>query len=334
MILRRSTREIRLINSHCATVHKIYGAKRLRAVLAFSALSTMSIPRVQAWNSTPRHYITEGPNDMKLTPTGHAEVFADSKSVSTKSSKNAILEIRKIAGKRASLYAKDFDKNAKLFQQMRDVDRLRWSDLEVGALLGKGTFNHVREVSLGGKGLRSQGPRAGQDCSEASLDTAEIFSESFDGHDVDIDESALSHTDKQFALKYIASQYLNAKVDFSDCAIDIVMEAKVLACLSHPNIIKLHAVRGGSLSRAFTRGRGYFLILDRVHVTLDARIRSWAENESSMSKVDRIAQLNGRLKSVVLGVVRGMKYLHKNKVIYRYVSFELNDGFMATAHSR
>ena len=264
---------------------------------------------------------------MKLSLSRREAYCEDSKSILTKSSsKKAINENCKIAGRAASLYAKDFDKNSNLQLQMREVDGLRWSDLEVGTLLGRGAFSHVHEVSLRDKGDGPPTLATGQDNSDASLETAEIFSESFNGHDAELYENLnieVSGTGISFALKCIDPQHLKGKRDFSNCAIDIVMEAKVLACLSHPNIIKLHAVTAGSVSRAFTRRRGYFLILDRVQGTLDERILTWADDESAMSKVERIVRLDDRLKSVVLGVVRGMKYLHKNMVIYRYASFEI-----------
>lgn len=289
----------------------------------------MSIPRSRALNTAPRRSLSQDLKDMKLSPTGTG-ASVDSRTMVTKSPRKPIPEVCKIAGKNASLYAKDFDKNSTLRLQMRQVDGLRWSDLEVGELLGTGAFCIVREVRLKDRGNRSQTQMTGQEDSEASLDTTEIFNnssifnESSTSQDADIQDSARAEVDTStsFALKCLDPQHLKGELNFSDCAIDLVMEAKILACLSHPNIIKLHAVTGGSVSRAFTRRKGYFLVLDCLNGSLEERICTWANEELSMSNVERVVRLDDRLKSVIIGVVRGMRYLHKNKVIYRYAFIE------------
>ena len=252
----------------------------------------------------------------------------DSRTVVTKSPKKTIPEMRLIAGKNASLYAKDFDKNSMLSLKMSQVDGLRWSDLDVGEFLGKGASCRVHKVRLKNKRNRPLTQMAGQEDSEASLDTAGVFIESSICHDSEITDSAPSEVDTSttFALKCLDPQHFEGERNFSDSAIDLVMEAKVLACLSHPNIIKLHGITAGSVSRAFTRRRGYFLILDRLYGSLEDKIRTWVDEELSMSNVERVVRLDDRLKSVILGVVRGMRYLHKNNVIYRYAILKNDDS--------
>lgn len=260
-------------------------------------------------------------------------------------------DICKSAGKKASLYGKDFDKHSALAQQQQARQRvtttLRWSDLEVGQLLGSGTFCHVYEVSLREKKEPPPPPPFARKedlaASNTSLDLWELFSKSgiarhddttTTGEDTSpgtaSSASSRSYNNnnktvppKSFALKHLDPHYLKGKHDFADCAIDLVMEAKILGCLSHPNVIKLFAVTGGSVSKVFTRKGGYFLLLERLHGALDERIRNWADADisSSASKRDRAKKLEDRLKSVAVGVARGMKYLHKNKVIYRYVHY-------------
>ena len=266
---------------------------------------------------------------MKLSPLGNG-ACVDSRKVLTKSPKKTIPETRKIAGEKASLYAKDFDKNSNLRLKMRQVEGMRWSDLKVRELLGRGAFCIVSKVRLKDEGNRSPTQISGQEDSEASLNTAEIFNDSsiFNdspvSQDAEVQDSAPSEVDTRtsFALKCLDPQLLKGEQNFSDCAIDLVIEAKILACLSHPNIVHLHAVTGGSVSRAFARRKGYFLILDRLYGSLEERIRTWTDEELSMSNVERIVRLDDRLKSVIIGVVRGMRYLHKNNVIYRYAFFE------------
>ena len=55
------------------------------------------------------------------------------------------------AGEEALRYAVDFDQNsqlAKRTRRRRKVSQLRWSEIQVGKLLGEGNFSHVYEVKL------------------------------------------------------------------------------------------------------------------------------------------------------------------------------------------
>lgn len=311
-------------------------------------------------NIAPKDDLSTMCGDLKISPSGimdnnnnsnnsksHNARLRTSKAdhvVSARSSLKAETpDMCKIAGKEASRYGKDFDKKASaLRQQTREINELRWSDLEVGKLLGTGAFCHVFEVTLKDKSKSLSTETAMLDTSDASIDVWELFHDSgitkeaarhatsssnqtADNDNDDDDENDHNNNDivkvktTCFALKCLHPQYLKGKRDFADCAIDLVMEAKILACLSHPNIIKLHAVTAGSISKVFTKKGGYFLLLDRLFGSLDERIRDWAPAEISMSSSERRTALTHRLKSVALGVARGMAYLHRNMVIYRYV---------------
>ena len=267
-------------------------------------------------------------NNSRMRPSKADQVVAARSSL-----KPEIPDMCKIAGKEASRYGKDFDKLSALRQQTREINEMRWSDLEVGKLLGTGAFCHVYEVTLKDKSKSLTAEKAMLDGSDASIDVWELFHDSGITKEARLDprpahEVANNNNDSVkvtttcFALKCLHPQYLKGKRDFADCAIDLVMEAKILACLSHPNIIKLHAVTAGSISKVFTKKGGYFLLLDRLYGSLDERIRDWAANEISMSKSERTTTLGQRLQSVAFGVARGMAYLHRNMVIYRYVKLK------------
>ena len=240
---------------------------------------------------------------------------------SRKSTKQEVPELCKIAGKEASRYGKDFDRHSMLGQHARKTSELRWSDLEVGKLLGTGAFCHVYEVTVREMARPSTKDKEGLQASDSSIDVWDLFNKSGINQEVAQNNSNERANDNKgttsFALKHLDPQYMNGKHEFADCAIDLVMEAKILACLRHPNIIKLHAVTGGSISKVFTREGGYFLLLDRLHGSLNERIRDWADTEVSLSSHERAKRLEHRLKAVALGLSGGMKYLHENMVIYR-----------------
>lgn len=61
--------------------------------------------------------------------------------------------------------------------------------------------------------------------------------------------------------------------------IDISIEAQFLACLNHPNIIKMRGLAGRPYSPDFG------IILDRLYLTLDDKMLFWREEEkAAMSK--------------------------------------------------
>ena len=134
-------------------------------------------------------------------------------------------------------------------------------------------------------------------------------------------------------------------------AMDLAMEAALLASLSHPNIVKLRATAG-------IPGRPeYMLVMDRLYTTLDRQIEEWRQEFPKTSAINKL--LNGQgnwslhqsLSSLTMSkgmdmasaekrskkaadrlrrevqllnrlyaaydVARALRYLHENKIVYR-----------------
>jgi serine/threonine protein kinase len=100
-----------------------------------------------------------------------------------------------------------------------------------------------------------------------------------------------------------------------------LQEAKFLASLEHPNIIKLRGMAAaGTSGFASMEERGYFLLLDRLQCTLEDKIDLWRDYDKSLS-VDRVGKkrryfLAERLH-VAFDVCAALDYLHANQIIYR-----------------
>lgn len=100
-----------------------------------------------------------------------------------------------------------------------------------------------------------------------------------------------------------------------------LQEAKFLASLEHPNIIKLRGMAAaGTSGFAGMQERGYFLLLDRLQCTLEDKIDLWRDYDKSLS-VDRVGKkrryfLAERLH-VAFDVCAALDYLHANQIIYR-----------------
>lgn len=99
----------------------------------------------------------------------------------------------------------------------------------------------------------------------------------------------------------------------------ISQEAKFLASISHPNIIKLRGMAAaGTSGFATMKERGYFLLLDRLQCTLEHKIDHWRNFEKALSLEGKKRKgfLAERLH-VAFDVAAALSYLHKNNIIYR-----------------
>lgn len=119
----------------------------------------------------------------------------------------------------------------------------------------------------------------------------------------------------------------------------LLQEAKFLASLSHPNIIKLRGMAAaGTSGFASMKERGYFLLLDRLQCTLEHKIDHWRNFERAISSDGKKVRafLAERLH-VAFDVAAALSYLHANNVIYRdlkpdNIGFDVR-GMLSLDHS-
>ena len=217
--------------------------------------------------------------------------------------------------------------------------------IKVGRVVGKGGFCVVREIqkisaldNSGGEGKNhiSKGsvfPKFAKSFSQerkatrGSTGTTSDKEASFDAvMETEKSDRGLTvipaKTSKgQYVLKKVIELPDSDKITFLKGTVDLAMEAKFLASLDHPNIIKLC---GESTQGPFSGG--YFVILERMTETLTTRIKKWTDAKRHCEGITGIVarskkklqqfSIERRLMSS-LDIANGVAYLHSKNIIFR-----------------
>lgn len=201
----------------------------------------------------------------------------------------------RLAGKEAKRCADLFEASTTLTKR-NDVARVEWKDVQVGPLLGEGSFASVYQAY---------------------------------------------YNNEQYALKCLKPSIVkkNKKRAIINAVTDMALEAKLLEHLVHPNIVRLHGIKAGSVIDSTLQPGGVFLLLDMLEITLETAICAWKEDlqkkrrplalfQKRLLKEQRTAALWNRLDSAALGIARGLEYLHDHDVFHGDIK-PRNVGFSA-----
>jgi hypothetical protein len=137
-----------------------------------------------------------------------------------------------------------------------------------------------------------------------------------------------SGRDYRYALKILQEASFKDPQTFVSGVVDLAVEARFLAVVRHPNIIKMRGM--ALMPDPFSNAR-FFLVLDRLYDTLAVRLGKW--HKSQFKGIRKIMDRKGKKQlafwverlTVAYDLACALKYMHELRCVnINYLSWEIN----------
>uniref|UniRef100_A0A7S4N6D9 Protein kinase domain-containing protein n=1 Tax=Odontella aurita TaxID=265563 RepID=A0A7S4N6D9_9STRA len=225
-------------------------------------------------------------------------------------------------------------KNSTVFDAEAEaaLPKFKRSELTLGRVLGRGGFCTVSEIGKVTIPEVSGGAAtAGANRPTAAEDNDDDDEEGCDGG-VGIQGQILQDRnfiatkylrkgkDARYAIKTLSDDVMRDPERFVAGIIDLAIEARFLAVIKHPNIIKMRATAESEPYK-----HGFFVVLDRLYDTLTMRFSTWKRNKKKMTGIGKIRDMKGQKKKdlfierilVSYDLAAAVKHLHNMNILYR-----------------
>jgi serine/threonine protein kinase len=186
------------------------------------------------------------------------------------------------------------------------VAPLRRDELQLGEMLGQGSFARVYEVTaLDIKDFLCL------NCSSRESDARQRLKSATE------ESRHMGLEDRMYAVKHLKKELLRRPKLFYEAACALNNEAHLMARLDHPNILKLRGVPLGGVSAFAQTGTfdSFFIMTDRLSETLEERIQGWkgSTTHRNMPSATKIITKS----RYALALASALDYLHDRRFIYR-----------------
>ena len=182
-------------------------------------------------------------------------------------------------------------------------------ELILGTLLGSGGFSDVYEL----KAITLKNGKASK-YTRAQIAARKYYSQNTQRNGV-----------SKYAVKMLRVKTTRTDNNFCMAAADLTAEAHLLASLNHRHILNIRGWSyGGTKSLESGSYDSYFLILDRLHCTLDKKIEQWRQQSievlpsfrSLKTKNTKNDALVERTK-IAYQLGSALNYLHSRGIVFR-----------------
>jgi len=200
-------------------------------------------------------------------------------------------------------------------QKEADFPKISEKDILCDKVLGRGAFSDVKEIKRIHLSQSVKGDLENDSQIVCNLN------QMFNSREY-MSCNCLRDGDARYALKKLT------KPTTEIALLDLALEAKFLAVLCHPHIIKLRAI-----ASVCPLDDNYFVILDRLYNTLDREIYIWRRKKKINAMINSLYR-KGRRKekmmtkrlTVAYDIASAMSMLHSKRVIFRDLAAD-NVGF-------
>mmetsp|Transcript_28296 Transcript_28296/g.60853 ORF Transcript_28296/g.60853 Transcript_28296/m.60853 type:complete len:387 (-) Transcript_28296:2054-3214(-) len=201
----------------------------------------------------------------------------------------------------------------------QNIPKLNMGEVKSGDVLGRGGFCVVREVVE----ITLQDGDIGEP--NARIDVLDEFAIQqyvqdrpfMAKHYLRKEKGTKKGERYRYAIKKVQNESKTEAQHYVNAVVDLATEARFLAVIRHPNIIKMRAMEDASFYTP-----GFFLVLDKLYDIMPTRLKKWKKKKggtvSNLLRSDKKKTDLWKIRvSVAYDLSCAISYLHARSVIYR-----------------
>lgn len=199
------------------------------------------------------------------------------------------------------------------------VPKFAAGEIVSGRVLGRGGFCVVEELEQ----IILQDGAANESFENRVDDEHAIYNRTQDrafmaSHYLRTRKGKKTQKDCRYAIKRVSKESKSTEVAsvYVSAVGDLATEARFLAVVRHPHIIKMRAMENASLY-----SYDFFVVLDKLFDIMPARLKKWKKQDSGITKIFRSKKARNEFwverLSVAFDLSNALNYLHGMSIIYR-----------------